>query len=570
MSPLKVFGAPTAIRGLPRELEWFREARFGMFVHFGLYALSGRNEWIMYNDKIPRAEYAKLTRRFNPRRFKAEEWVGVARAAGARYLTITAKHHDGFCLFDSALTDFKITNTPFGRDLIGELIHACQKTGLRIILYYSQPDWRHPNYVHRKGAFKDLQYDLPDDQPDWDKYMAYVFGQVEELCTKYGRIDGIWFDGCQRTERMWRGRELYRLIKKHQPAAVINDRAGYGDYFTPERSLSNLPAAAGYMVEACQSICRESWGYRRKGNLFSSPSLLDSLVRMIANDGNYLLNIGPKPDGSLPEDQVQRLLDIGRWLKQHAPAIYGVRGLPLRAESEDMLYTANGRKVYLHLLRRPVANAISLSRLKTHPVSAKLMGSPSALGIDGKNGCVRLTGLPSRPRHPCPQVIEMTFARADSVKPAPKPPPPTQHHVALRGPTVLDVTTATRTGFGLKGSVIELHKSDQAGAPCHYLSPWTHPCQKVTWYLCCKQPMRRRVTVRMASLPLHGGARFVVKVGRQVLHGVVPETKHHQDFQDVPLGTIRLPKGRSKLALAPIELALGYFFAHIQCVVLRN
>ncbi len=265
-------------KGIDENLKWFYKVRFGMFVHFGLYALLERGEWVMYHENIPRAEYEKLADEFNPVNFNAEEWVNLALDAGARYLVVTTKHHDGFCLFDSELTDYKITNTHFKRDLIGELTTACQQQDLRIIYYYSQPDWHHPSYVHHKGAFKDLDNPPETDCPDWSAYQWYLRGQVEELCTKYGKIDGIWFDGSHKTVEEWQGQELYQMIKKHQPQAVVNDRARYGDFFTPERSLpDNL---RGYMFEACQSVSPEAWGYQGDTALYSVPYLLKSMIKM--------------------------------------------------------------------------------------------------------------------------------------------------------------------------------------------------------------------------------------------------------------------------------------------------
>jgi len=228
-------------KGIKNELRWFYETRFGMCIHFGIYSLLERNEWSMLLENIPRAEYEKLATKFNPFRFDADEWVKLAEDAGAKYITVTAKHHDGFCMFDSALTDYKITNTPFKRDLIGELVDACHRHGMRIVIYYSQPDWHNPNYLHHKGAFKDLPNPPETDRSDWPAYQKYYMGQVEELCTKYGQIDGIWFDGSHKTVEEWKGREVYALIKKHQPHAVVNDRARFGDFFTPERSLPEDP-----------------------------------------------------------------------------------------------------------------------------------------------------------------------------------------------------------------------------------------------------------------------------------------------------------------------------------------
>ena len=449
---------------LDTKLEWFPEARFGMFVHFGVYALLGRGEWVQYHENIPREEYEKLARRFNPKRFDADEWVSTARRAGCRYITVTAKHHDGFCLFDSRLTDYKITNTPFKRDLIGELIDACQRDGMRIILYYSQPDWHHPNYVHRKGTFKDLDYTRPEDDPDWPRFLAYDSGQGEELCTNYGRIDGFFFDGVQRTEKQWCGRRVYDLIKKHQPGAVVNDRAGYGDYFTPERNLSALPAASGYMVEACQSVARGAWGFQKEPELYSSPYLLHSMIRMAAADGNYLLNVGPKPDGTLPDEWVQRLRDIGDWLDGHGKAIYKTEGCPLRDEAEDMLYTRKGERVFLHLLRWPESDRIELHNLSKPPLRARMRKTNTKLRVETDGDATAICGLPASPPDPAANVIEMVFGTAEVFRTLPRPSLPEVIKLARTRPRHLTPDKATTRGFGFKGSPLRVEGMQQRDA----------------------------------------------------------------------------------------------------------
>lgn len=282
--------------GIPDELRWFYKARFGMFVHYGISSLLGRGEWVMYWENIPRREYEKLAADFNPIKFSAADWVGLAVDAGARYMTVTAKHHDGFCLFDSKLTDFTSTNTPFGRDIIGELADECGRRSLPLILYYSQPDWHHPNFVHNSGAFKDLDAPPESDEPDWEKYLEFYIGQVEELMKQYEPA-GIWFDGSHKTEEEWRGREVYELIKRYDPNAIVNDRGRYGDMFTPERSLPE--DLTGYLFEACQSISKQAWGYREDSDNFTVPELVGSLQKMAGAGGNYLLNVGPRPDLSL-------------------------------------------------------------------------------------------------------------------------------------------------------------------------------------------------------------------------------------------------------------------------------
>jgi alpha-L-fucosidase len=551
-------------RKLDPKLQWFPRARFGMFIHFGLYALLGRGEWVMYDESIPREKYEKLARRFNPRRFNADEWVAAARAAGARYITVTAKHHDGFCLFNSALTDYKITRTPFGRDLIGELVAACHRAHMRIMLYYSQPDWHHPNFVHRKGAFKDLQYERPDDRPDWPAYQRYLEGQVLELCTMYGRIDGIWFDGVHKTEREWRGGRLYRLIKKHQPAAVVNERAGFGDFFTPERRFAGEASAAGYTVESCQSICKEAWGYQRDATLYSSSTLIRSLVRMAASGGNYLLNIGPKPDGSLPADQVARLLEIGGWLRQHGKAIHGTEGCPSVSESERMLYTRKRSRLYLHLLDWPDTDALTLRRLRTVPIAAHVLTTGERIRIESSGDGVRLGGLPSLPPDPASNVIELTFRGLPVLGGGPVRQASRAVLLEGRGRVVLTAKAALRTGFGPKGGVISLESLADGRAA---LGCWTSPEQAASWHVVCARRQRCRVSVVLRCEAPYHASSFAVRAAGQALAGKVPATKG-ETFGTVPVGVLELSQGEHRIELRPVKPNYGYVFATVREILL--
>jgi len=558
-------------RKLSERLQWFPEARFGMFVHFGLYSLLERGEWVMYDENIPREEYEKLARRFDPRRFDADEWVATARRAGARYITVTAKHHDGFCLFDSALTDYKITRTPFGRDLIGELVAACHRARMRIILYYSQPDWHHPNFVHRKGAFKDIQYERADDEPNWPKYLEYCEGQVRELCTNYGRIDGIWFDGVHKTERQWRGRRLYELIKRHQPGAVVNDRAGYGDFFTPERSHSFLASAAGYTVESCQSVAVHAWGYQRDATLFSAPHLIESLVQTAAAGGNYLLNVGPKADGTLPADWVERLYDVGEWLGHHGKSIYGSAGCPMQHESDELLYTRRGRRLYLHLLRWPDVDAVVLRRLLSCPRYARLVRTGQALHVERCEEGYVLRGLPSSPPDPAVNVIELLFEREAVLSPRERQAPAVVHFLGS-SPIVLPADAARRSGFGPKGSslqVAHLRGSAADRSAGTALVRWSSTEQKAAWIVESDKSRRCEVTVEMACPAPYNGSTFSVRIAGQTLRATVPPTRDDRTFRTVPLGTARIPRGRSTLVLAPERLNYGYVFASVRRVRLR-
>lgn len=552
-------------RRLAPELSWFPEARFGMFVHFGIYALLGRGEWVQYRGPIPQAKYEKLRERFNPARFDADEWVDIAERGGCRYLCVTAKHHDGFCLFDSALTDYKITNTPFGGDLIGELVEACQRRGMRILLYYSQPDWHHPNFVHRRGWFKDLDDPPASDRPDWPKYLAYYHGQIEELCTNYERIDGIWFDGVQKSERDWQGRRVYDLIKRLQPAAVVNERAGFGDFFTPERSVSAEPAAAGYMVEGCQSISANAWGHREDSTLNNAPFLIESLVKMAAANGNYLLNVGPLPDGTIPEEQAARLADVGDWLRRHGEAIYGTTGTPERGGG-DLLLTQRGATGYLHLLRWPENDAVEVTGLQRRPRSARLLATDQPLRLEPIDGGVRLRDLPSLPPDPAVNVIELSFTSARiTVKPRPAPPAV----VEVDGATNLDADAATLPGFGPKGFRAQLTVTRPADwgtmtPPETAIGRWTSTEQRARWELDVRRGGTYRVTLEIGCDTFHAGSRFSVTVGGGRLGGTVPDTGGHRAFADLELGEVELTAGRTSLAVRPTSLQVGYHFAAIR------
>lgn len=572
-------------RHLDRNQQWFPEARFGMFIHFGLYALLGRGEWVMYNEDIPREEYGKLARRFNPHKFDAGEWVAAAQRAGCRYMTVTAKHHDGFCLFDSALTDYKITNTPFQRDLIGELIAACRQAGMRLCLYYSQPDWRHKNFVHRPQAFKDLQYARPDDEPNWPAFLEYYLGQVRELCSNYGKIDGIWFDGVQRTEKEWQGRRVYEMIRALQPHAVVNDRAGYGDFFTPERSLSLLPAAAGYMVEACQSVAHGAWGYQTDTALYSSENLLHSMLKMAAANGNYLLNVGPKADGSLPQDWLARMYDIGDWLAEHGKSVYGTQGCPLREESPTRLYTRSGKRLYLHLLAWPESDRIELANLRALPKSARMLKTGQRLQVVKGEGKVELRGLPALPPALGANVIEMTFDTENMLrKPARQQAAGVVPCVTLRqrsgpaaGPVaiVLSPDQATLKGFGFKGNVLRTVVLRPAEvevirpAETAIAAFWT-PEQAAQWRVQCGRAGRYRVAVELACPAPFDGTGFVLEAAGQKLAGIVPATSSQTDFVPVELGELRLPKGETIITLRPTKPKYAFYFAQVRGVQLQS
>jgi alpha-L-fucosidase len=347
-----------------RARRWFQDAKFGMFVHWGVYSLLGKGEWVMNNDKIPVSEYEKLPPRFNPAKFDADEWVKLARAAGMKYLTVTSKHHDGFCMFDSKLTSYDIVDaTPYGKDPMKALAAACQKQGIKLFFYYSLLDWHHPDYFPRGGTG---QAAGRVEKGDWKSYVAYYQGQVRELCTEYGEIGGIWFDGWwDRPDAEWDLAGTYKLIHDLQPGALIGNNHHVApfpgeDFQMFEQDLpgdnsagfNKAGVASGLPLETCLTI-NGSWGYNARDKNFKSPEdLIRALVGAAGRGANLLLNVGPRPDGSIPQESAERLLAVGKWMERYRKTIYGTRRGPIAPQpwGVSTVKSSPPALIYLHVL----------------------------------------------------------------------------------------------------------------------------------------------------------------------------------------------------------------------------
>ena len=312
--------------GTPDRMAWFREAKFGMFVHWGLYSIpagewegkTNYGEWLLEETKMPVSQYEKFSDQFNPTNFSAVQWVGYAKSAGMKYLVITSKHHDGFCLWNSKLSDWSIARTPFtDRDPLGELAAECRRQGLRFGLYYSLMDWHHPDWGNRR-AWNDVATNAPDRK----RYVEYAKGQLTELITAY-QPDLIWFDGGWDGWTWEEGDELVRHVRSLKPDIIVNDRAskfpGSFDYVTPEQTIpdAGLP---GKDWESCMTM-NDHWGYNKNDQSWKST---DTLVRNLQDctrkGGNYLLNVGPTADGRFPEPCIRRLAEIGERMNPGKPS----------------------------------------------------------------------------------------------------------------------------------------------------------------------------------------------------------------------------------------------------------
>ncbi len=386
-------------------LQWFHEARFGMFIHWGLYSLVGRGEWVMYVERIPKEEYAKLAQQFNPKRFDADAWAGLAAEAGMKYMVMTTRHHDGFCLFDSQVSDFTSVKTAAKRDFVGDYVKAARKAGMKVGFYYSFLDWRFPGYFEPKK--------LKDNA---EAMVQQAHAQVRELLTQYGKIDVLWYDGHwlpsdpkANLAEFWRAREINRWARKTQPHIIINNRCGLDeDLDTPEQHVTASKVGRGW--ESCMTIGDScGWGYiHHNPNMKTVTQLLQNLVTAASGDGNYLLNIGPKPDGTVRQEESRRLIAIGQWMKRHSEAIYGCGRCSLSGGMLGM-WTAKGKVGYLHILRWPGEEAV-IAGVKTKAVSAELLTTGAKVGIRQEyNGRLVLTGLPKNPPDPHVSVIKVTF-----------------------------------------------------------------------------------------------------------------------------------------------------------------
>ena len=356
--------APDAIPASRLEArQWFRDAKFGMFVHWGVYSLLGQGEWVMENREIPVSTYEWLATTFNPAKFDARAWVSLAKDAGAKYITITSRHHDGFSMFSTAATKYNIVDwTPFKRDPLKELADECHRQGLKLFFYYSQLDWHHPDYWPRGRT--GLKTGRPDGG-SWARYLDFMDSQLTELLTHYGSIGGIWFDGMwDKPDADWRLPTTYALIHRLQPAALIIPNHHKAPLVGEDVQTfeQDLPGAntAGFNTREIGSLpletsltMNDSWGFNITDRRFKSlRELIGYLVRAAGNDANLLLNVGPRPDGTIQPEAAARLRDMGRWLSTYGTSIFATRGGPIAPRPWGVT-THRGDTVFVHVLDWP-------------------------------------------------------------------------------------------------------------------------------------------------------------------------------------------------------------------------
>ena len=362
-----------------KRTEWFREDRFGMFIHWGLYAIPGRGEWVKTTERMTNEEYSQYFDAFNPVDYDPKAWAKAAKAAGMKYVVLTAKHHDGFCLFDSQYTDYKSTNTQCKRDLVREYVDAIRAEGLKVGLYFTLIDWYHQDYP----KYNDLHHPMrgneayKDEVIDFDNYLNYMHNQVEELVTNYGKLDILWFDFSyeEMTSEKWRAEELMAMVRKHQPDVVIDNRletsgeafgsivsdnpSNYsGDFFSPEQLLppEGIKNNQGQPIpwELCITM-NNNWGYNpRDKDYKSSKTLIRKLVECVSKNGNMLLNVGPDAKGTINEESMAILSDLNRWMSKNSESIYGCGKAVDLPKPEWGYYTQKDNVLYAHIFDQPI------------------------------------------------------------------------------------------------------------------------------------------------------------------------------------------------------------------------
>jgi alpha-L-fucosidase len=541
-----------------QRMAWFREARFGLFIHWGVYSVpagewngnQNYGEWFMEETKMPVSQYEKFAAEFDPVKFNAREWVRLAKDAGMKYIVITSKHHDGFGMYRSDLTDWCIRSTPFKRDPLKELAEACKAEGVKLCFYHSIMDWHHPDWGTRRAW-----NDRATGNPDMDRYTSFMKGQLKELLTRYGPIGILWFDG--EWESPWtfdRGVDLYNYVREFQPDIIINNRVGkgragmggmdenrqgVGDYGTPEQEIPATGFGPGVDWESCMTM-NNHWGYNKNDqNWKSSATLVRNLIDCASKGGNYLLNVGPTSEGLIPTPSIERLKEIGAWMKINRESIYGTTASPFRRLPWGRSTTRVQGKdttLYLHVFDWPATGSLLVPGLKNKVQKAYVLDKSKrkTLSVQNIPEGLRISVPQSMP-DPLSTTIVLTF----------------------RGPPEVEQLLLTQSPDGtilLPASEARLHGNQlrfESGEHRNSIGFWLNAEEWVDWEFKVVKAGAYKLTAEVATT---SASSFQLTLGESVLKSQAPVTGDYGRFQSVDLGTVEIKApGTSIVAVRPIK-----------------
>jgi alpha-L-fucosidase len=553
-------------------MKWWNDARFGMFIHWGVYSVPAGEwngntdyaEWFLEETHMPVSQYEKYADQFNPTNFDALAWVKAAKAAGVKYIVITSKHHDGFAMYPTKLSDWSISRTPFKRDPLAELAAACKQEGITFCLYFTIMDWHSSDWGVRR-PWNDVAA-ASGHPPDMDRFENYMKGQLKEIITSYGPLGLVWFDG--NWEKPWtaqRGREIYNYVRNLQPSIIINNRVGkpentpgggfaktgeVGDYGTPEQTIPPTGFGPGVYWESCMTM-NNHWGFNKADQNFkSTETLVHNLIKCASEGGNYLLNVGPTSSGLIPVPELQRLKEIGDWMNVNSVAIYGTSASPFRklpwgrctqkADGTDTI-------LYLHVWNWPADGKLVVPGLKNSVESATLLATgetlKTAMNADGV-----MIDIPAS----APDAISSTIV------------------VKIKGAAEVEATGIRQKAdrsIDLKAADAELTGGLQyeADAAKDCIGYWTSPEDAVTWTFHVTKPGRFQVTAEVAA---QGEADFNVVAGDQSLSGTAPNTGDYTQFQKIGLTGVLQITAPGNVTLTVKPVAKGWSPINLKSITL--
>ncbi|MBK5291884.1 MAG: alpha-L-fucosidase [Acidobacteriia bacterium] len=522
---------------------WFRDSKFGIFIHWGPYAVIGRHEWARHRFQIPQAQYDTYARRFNPTRFDAQAWVDVAAGAGARYMVITSKHHDGFSIYQSKVSDYDMRITPYTGDPLRDLSAAAERRGIRLGFYHSIMDWHHPDYRPRRT----WESGTPNEGGNLDRYIDFMKEQLRELLTGYGNVAVLWFDGeWEHTTQEMRSDEIFDFIRSISPNTLINDRlykrepGNRADFGTPEQFVPATgmrdPSGKPVLWESCVTINNDSWGYNQYETEFKTTrDLIRMLIEVVSKGGNLLLNVGPMPDGRIQGEFVTRLQAMGDWMRVNGEAIYETTASPFPRLPFFGRVTAKGNKLYLHVFDWPASGVLRLPGLNNLIHSARLLADPAARVNTSREGDDIVIQVPAAAPDPVASVVELVLDGA---------PDPQAWALQPDGKGVVELGAASceiETKFGQRAK-----KENALGHV--FLTRWTRADDVPVWEFSLPKAGRYKVDLTYAAARGSAGTEFTVEGGASSLKGKVEDTGGEWVFKSFPLpGSLALAKGTQTL-----------------------